>query len=73
MVNLLVQRLQDMIVNTIKSPYGGFPKNSLGYSVSYSKLMEGLLIPIGYQPQKLKQFCGRGNLKQHIPHFVESL
>ena len=27
---------------------------------------------IGYQPQKLQQFYGRGNPRQHIAHFVET-
>ncbi|KAH0651254.1 hypothetical protein KY285_031372 [Solanum tuberosum] len=51
---LTVQQLQDMITNTITAQYGGPPQSSLGYSNSYSKLIEGLLMPIGYQPPKLQ-------------------
>ena len=29
-------------------------------------------MPIGYQPPKLQQFDGGGNLRQHIAHFVET-
>ena len=50
---LTVQQLQDMITNTIKAQYGGLSQSSLGYSKSYSKQIEGLLMPIGYQPPKL--------------------
>ncbi|KAG5595305.1 hypothetical protein H5410_036537 [Solanum commersonii] len=35
-----------MIKNTIKAQYGGLPQNSLGYSKSYSKQIEGLLMSI---------------------------
>ncbi|KAK4723318.1 hypothetical protein R3W88_026097 [Solanum pinnatisectum] len=66
---LTVQQLQDMIVNTIKAQYGGPLQSSLGYSKSYSKRIEDLLMPIGYQPPKLQQFDGRGNSRQHIAHF----
>ena len=45
-----------MITNTIKAQYGGPSQSSLGYSKPYSKQIEGLLMPIGYQPLKLKQF-----------------
>ncbi|KAK4728951.1 hypothetical protein R3W88_021939 [Solanum pinnatisectum] len=71
-VDSQIQQLQDMITNTIKAQYGSLPQSSLGYSKSYSKRIEGLLMPIGYQPPKLQQFDGRGNPRQHIAHFVET-
>ncbi|KAK4707175.1 hypothetical protein R3W88_033314 [Solanum pinnatisectum] len=52
--------------------YGGPPQSSLGYSKPYSKRIEGLLMPIEYQPPKFQQFDGRGNPRQHIAHFVET-
>lgn len=55
-----------MITNTIKAQYGGPPLSSLGYSKSYSKKIEGLLMSTGYQPSKLQQFDRR------IAHFVEN-
>ncbi|KAM2855830.1 hypothetical protein PS2_000253 [Malus domestica] len=29
-------------------------------------------MPRGYQPPKFMQFKGKGNLKQHIAHFIET-
>ncbi|KAM1873002.1 hypothetical protein ACFX13_006892 [Malus domestica] len=29
-------------------------------------------MPKGYQPLKFMQFNGKGNLKQHVAHFVET-
>ena len=29
-------------------------------------------MPNGYQPPKFLQFDGKGNLKQHIAHFIET-
>ena len=47
---LTIQQLQDMITNTIIAQYGGSSQSSLGYLMFYSKRIEGLLMPIGYQP-----------------------
>ncbi|TYK23531.1 ty3-gypsy retrotransposon protein [Cucumis melo var. makuwa] len=29
-------------------------------------------MPNGYQPPKFQQFDGKGNLKQHVAHFIET-
>jgi len=29
-------------------------------------------MPRGYQPPKFQQFDGKGNPKQHVPHFIET-
>ncbi|KAL2232846.1 UNVERIFIED_CONTAM: hypothetical protein Sindi_1464600 [Sesamum indicum] len=29
-------------------------------------------MPVGYQPPKFQQFDGKGNLRQHITHFIET-
>ena len=49
---LTVQQLQDMITNTIRGQYGGPPQSSLGYSKPYSKRIDCLSMPTGYQPPK---------------------
>ncbi|KAL0304690.1 UNVERIFIED_CONTAM: hypothetical protein Scaly_3014400 [Sesamum calycinum] len=69
---LTVQQLQEMIDNTIKAQYRGSTQNSPAYSKPYSKQIDTLRMPIGYQPPKLQQFDGKGNLKQHIAHFIET-
>ncbi|KAA0056741.1 ty3-gypsy retrotransposon protein [Cucumis melo var. makuwa] len=71
-VSLSVQQLQDMIANSIRAQYGGPPQTSFMYSKSYTKRIDSLRMPLGYQPPKFQQFDGKGNPKQHIAHFVET-
>ncbi|KAK4592997.1 hypothetical protein RGQ29_017223 [Quercus rubra] len=72
MASLSVQQLQDMITNTIRAQYGGSSTSSLTYSKPYTKRIDNMRIPNGYQPPKFLQFDGKGNPKQHIAHFVET-
>ena len=72
MASLSVQQLQDMITNTIQAQYGGSSTSSLTYSKPYTKRIDNIRMPNGYQPPKFLQFDGRGNPKQHIAHFVET-
>ncbi|TYK23888.1 ty3-gypsy retrotransposon protein [Cucumis melo var. makuwa] len=71
-VNFLMKQLQDMIVNSIRAQYGRPPQTSFMYSKSYTKRIDNLRMPLGYQPPKFQQFNGNGNPKQHIVHFVET-
>ena len=70
--SLSVQQLQDMITNTIRAQYGGSSTSSLTYSKPYTKRIDNMKIPNGYQPPKFLHFDGKGNLKQHIAHFIET-
>ncbi|KAM2041973.1 hypothetical protein ACFXTH_035559 [Malus domestica] len=69
---LSIQQLQEMITNTIKAQYEGSSHTSLFYSKPYSKKIDALKMPMGYQPPKFMQFDGKGNPKQHVAHFVET-
>ncbi|KAA0033819.1 ty3-gypsy retrotransposon protein [Cucumis melo var. makuwa] len=66
------QQLQDMIANSIRAQYGGPPQTSFMYSKPYTKRIDNLKMPLGYQPPKFQQFDGKGNPKQHIAHFVKT-
>ena len=70
--SLSVQQLQDMTTNTIRAQYGGSSTSSLTYSKPYTKCIDNMRMPNGYQPPKFLQFDGKGNPKQHIAHFVET-
>uniref|UniRef100_A0A2N9HVR6 Uncharacterized protein n=1 Tax=Fagus sylvatica TaxID=28930 RepID=A0A2N9HVR6_FAGSY len=70
--SLSVQQLHDMITNTIRAQYGGAPQSTLMYSKPYTKRIDSLRMPPGYQPPKFQQFDGKGNPKQHVAHFVET-
>ena len=69
---LSIQQLQEMIANTIKAQYEGSSYTSVLYSKPYSKRIDALRMPRGYQPPKFMQFDGKGNPKQHVAHFVET-
>ena len=61
-----------MIASTIKAQYEGCSHTSMLHSKPYSKKIDNLKMPRGYQPPKFMQFDGKGNLKQHVAHFVET-
>ncbi|XP_062028715.1 uncharacterized protein LOC133744662 [Rosa rugosa] len=42
------------------------------YSKPYTKRLDNLRMPTGYQPPKFQQFDGKGKPKQHIAHFIET-
>ncbi|KAM1611417.1 hypothetical protein ACFX1Z_000201 [Malus domestica] len=58
-----IQQLQEMIINTIKAHYEWSSHTSLFYSKPYSKKIDALKMPRGYQPPKFMQFDGKGNPK----------
>ncbi|KAA0051584.1 retrotransposon gag protein [Cucumis melo var. makuwa] len=62
----------DMIANSIRAQYGGQPQTTFMYSKPYTKRIDNLRMPLGYQPPKFQQFDEKGNPKQHIAHFVET-
>jgi hypothetical protein len=70
--SLSVQQLHNMITNTIRAQYSGAPQSTLMYSKPYTKRIDNLRMPPGYQPPKFQQFNGKGNPKQHVAHFVET-
>jgi hypothetical protein len=70
--SLSVQQLHDMITNTIQAQYSGAPQSTLMYSKPYTKRIDSLWMPLGYQPSKFQQLDGKGNPKQHVAHFVET-
>ncbi|KAM2685923.1 hypothetical protein EV2_008878 [Malus domestica] len=67
-----IQQLQEMIANTIKAQYEGSSHDSVLYSKPYSKKIDALKMPRGYQPPKFMQFDGKGNPNQHVAHFIET-
>ncbi|KAM1980691.1 hypothetical protein ACFX15_037284 [Malus domestica] len=52
MGSLSIQQLQEMITNSIKAQYEGSSHTSLFYSKPYSKNIDALKMPKGYQPPK---------------------
>ncbi|KAL0445928.1 UNVERIFIED_CONTAM: hypothetical protein Slati_1720700 [Sesamum latifolium] len=69
---LSVQQLQEMITNTIKIHCVGTTQSSPAYSKSYTKHIDALKMPMGYQLPELRLFDEKGNPRQHIAHFIET-
>ena len=42
------------------------------YSKPYTKRIDNLRMPVGYQPPKFQSFNGKGNPKQYVSHFIET-
>ncbi|KAA0042440.1 ty3-gypsy retrotransposon protein [Cucumis melo var. makuwa] len=72
MADITTEAPMDMIENSIRAQYGGSPQTSFMYSKLYTKRIDNLRMPLGYQPPKFQQFNGKGNPKQHVAHFVET-
>ncbi|KAA0060608.1 ty3-gypsy retrotransposon protein [Cucumis melo var. makuwa] len=70
--SLSVQQLQEMIANSIKTQYGGPAETFSLYSKPYTKRIDNMRMPHGYQPPKFQQFDGKGNPKQHVAYFIET-
>jgi len=68
---MTVEQIQDWIVNVVKAQLGrGVQKTHL-YTRPYTKKVDALYIPHGYQPPKFQQFDGKGNPKQYVTHFIK--
>ncbi|KAH7865724.1 hypothetical protein Vadar_010358 [Vaccinium darrowii] len=67
-----MDQLRDFILGTIKDKYEEAPKSSSTYIKPYTRRIDLMKMPVGYQPPKFQQFDGKGNPKQHIAHFVET-
>ena len=61
-----------MITNTIRVQYSGPSQSTLMYSKPYTKRIDNLRMPVGYQPPKFQLFDRKGNPKQHVSHFIET-
>ena len=78
MASLSIEQLQYMITNTIRLQYSGPLQSTLMYSKLYTKRIDNLPMPVGYQPPKFQSFAKfqtfdwKGNPKQYIAHFIET-
>ncbi|TYK20601.1 ty3-gypsy retrotransposon protein [Cucumis melo var. makuwa] len=56
-----------MIANSIRAQYGGQPQTSFMYSKPYTKRIDNLRMPLGYQSSKFQQFDGKGTQSNILP------
>ena len=66
------EQIQSLIANAIKAQLSGGSHKTNLYMKPYTKRIDLLRMPHGYQPPKFNQFNGKGNPKQHIAHFIET-
>ncbi|GKU92218.1 hypothetical protein SLEP1_g5977 [Rubroshorea leprosula] len=66
----LEQQKQEQLDRTILQ--GGTSQSSLVYAKPYTRRIDNLSLPDGYQPPKFQKFNGKGNPRQHVAHFVET-
>ena len=70
--SMSVEQIQSLVANAVKAQLGeGSHKTNL-YTKPYTKRIDLLHMPHGYQPPKFNQFDGKGNPKQHIARFIET-
>ena len=69
---IIVEQMQDLLANTVKIQLGvGVHKTHL-YTKPYTKRVDTLYMPCGYQLPKFQQFDGKGNPKQHVALFIKT-
>ncbi|KAL0317442.1 UNVERIFIED_CONTAM: hypothetical protein Sangu_2158500 [Sesamum angustifolium] len=71
-LTLSVQLLQEMITNTINTHHSEITQSSPAYSKPYTKRIDALRMPVGYQPPELRQFDRKDNPRQHTAYFIET-
>jgi len=70
--SITIEQIQDLIANAVKAQLGEGSHRTLLYTKPYTKRVDALHMPHGYQPPKFQQCDGKGNLKQHVTHFIET-
>ena len=70
--SMSVEQIQNLIANAVKAQLGEGSRKTNLYTKPYTKRIDSLRMPHGYQPPKFNQFDGKGNPKQHIAHFIET-
>jgi len=60
---LTIEKIQDLIANVVKVQLEGGTQKTHLCTKPYTKRVDPLCMPRGYQPQKFQQFDGKGNLK----------
>ena len=70
--SMSIEQIQNLIADAVKTHLQGGSHRTHRYSKPYTKRIDALRMPQGFQPPKFHQFDGKGNPKQHIAHFIET-
>jgi len=64
--SMTIEQTQNLIANAVKAQLGEGSYRTHLYTKPYTKKVDALRMPHGYQFLKLQQFDGKGNPKQHV-------
>ncbi|GKV04930.1 hypothetical protein SLEP1_g17015 [Rubroshorea leprosula] len=70
--SLTFPQLKLLVDDVIRARQGGTSQSSLMYAKPYTRRIDNLSLPDGYQPPKFQKFNRKGNPRQHVAHFVET-
>ena len=70
--SMTIEQIQDLTANIFKAHLGEDSRRTHLSNKPYTKRVDALCMPHGYQPPKFQQFDGKGNPKQHVAHFIET-
>jgi len=70
--SMTMEQIKDLIANAVRAQLGEGSRRTLLYTKSYTKRVDALRMPYGYQHSKFQQFDGKDNPKQHVAHFIET-
>jgi len=70
--SITIEQIQDLIANAVKVQLGEGSCRTQLYSKPYTKIIDALCMLHGYQTPKFQQFNRKGNLRQHVAHFIET-
>jgi len=62
--SMTIEKIQDLIANVVKAQLGEGSCRPLLYTKPYTKRVDAVRMPHGYQPPKFQQFDGKGNPKR---------
>jgi len=63
LIAMTAEQIQELIANAVKTQLGASSQKSRLHTKPYTKRIEVVRMPYGYQPPKFNQFDGRGNPK----------
>ena len=63
---MTVEQIQDLIANAVTIQLGRGAHKTYLHTKPYTKRVDALYMPRGYQPLKFEQFDEKGNPKQHV-------
>jgi len=69
---MTIEQIQYLIANVVKVQLGEGSRRTHLYTKPYTKRVDTLHMPHGYQPPKFQQFDGKRIPEQHIVHFIKT-